>query len=120
MKKNEIVFLLVLAVLSGLLLLFFLLTNNASTKAIISIDNQEIATLDLNKNIIKTFTDGHVSLKVEVKNKSIRIIEIDCPNHLCVKQGFIQTTKEKIVCLPNKVIISIEGKNNEENLDGVQ
>lgn len=43
--------------------------------------------------------------EIEVRAGSIGIISADCPDKLCVHQGFADTGKLPIVCLPNKLII---------------
>lgn len=40
----------------------------------------------------------------EIKDKKVRIIDSPCPNKTCVDQGWTSP----IVCLPNKVIITIQ------------
>jgi len=40
----------------------------------------------------------------EIKNQAVRIIDSPCPNKNCVHQGWASP----LVCLPNKVIITIE------------
>lgn len=40
----------------------------------------------------------------EIKNHAVRIIDSPCPNKNCVHQGWASP----LVCLPNKVIITIE------------
>jgi hypothetical protein len=47
---------------------------------------------------------------VEVANGKIRMLEANCPEQICVKQGWIQEPGASIVCLPGKVIIHIDGK----------
>lgn len=42
--------------------------------------------------------------KFQIENEKIRIIDSTCPNKTCVHQGWGTT----LVCLPNKVIISVE------------
>ena len=39
----------------------------------------------------------------------IRVSEADCPDQICVHQGFISDGTTPIVCLPNKLIIQITG-----------
>ena len=39
----------------------------------------------------------------------IRVSEADCPDQICVHQGFISDGTTPIVCLPNKLIIQIIG-----------
>lgn len=38
-----------------------------------------------------------------------KIAEADCPDGLCVRQHAIQNQGESIICLPNKLVITIEG-----------
>lgn len=45
--------------------------------------------------------------EVEVRPGSIGIISADCPDRLCVHQGFISTSLLPITCLPNRVVIRI-------------
>ena len=60
-------------------------------------------------------------LKINLKQKSsiyrvdgkkagegkIRVIEENSPIHLCSKQGYIQNPHERIICLPNQVVIEL-------------
>jgi len=39
--------------------------------------------------------------------------EAHCPDKLCVNQGKIQKNAQSIVCLPNKIIVEIEGKKTD-------
>lgn len=38
-----------------------------------------------------------------------RITEADCPDGLCVRQHAIENQGESIICLPNKLVVTIEG-----------
>lgn len=49
-----------------------------------------------------------VSIFEYVKGKGVRMIASPCPDKICIKQGFIKRLGESIVCLPNRVIISLE------------
>lgn len=42
----------------------------------------------------------------EIKNGRVRIIDSPCPNKTCIAQGW----HNPLVCLPNKVMISVEGE----------
>lgn len=53
-----------------------------------------------------------------IKDGKADITEADCPDKVCVKQKPISKAGESLVCLPNKIIITVvEGEENE--LDGV-
>ncbi len=52
---------------------------------------------------------------VEVLDEQIRIKSETCKKHICSNRGFIRTKYERIVCLPNTFIISI----NDYSLDEI-
>lgn len=44
-----------------------------------------------------------------VEKGRIRVEEADCPDQICVDQGFISDGTVPIVCLPNHLVIEIAG-----------
>ena len=44
-----------------------------------------------------------------VEKGRIRVEEADCPDQICVDQGFISDGTVPIVCLPNRLVIEIAG-----------
>ncbi len=55
---------------------------------------------------------------VEVKDGRVRMIDSACPLKLCVKQGWIEKSGEKIICVPNRVVIELRGE-GEQQIDAV-
>lgn len=52
---------------------------------------------------------------VEIRPESVGVIEADCPDKLCKKQGFIRDGSEAIVCLPNRLIVEfVDGSGDSE------
>jgi hypothetical protein len=52
-----------------------------------------------------------------VKHGEIGVIYANCPDHVCIKTGFISGGIIPVVCLPNRLEIRIKGVINE--LDAV-
>lgn len=49
---------------------------------------------------------------LEVKNGKVRMLEMNrqiCPERICSETGWIDSSHEAIVCLPNKIIVTIQG-----------
>jgi hypothetical protein len=44
-----------------------------------------------------------------VEGKRIRMKEANCPDKICVRQGWIEKPGDSIVCIPGEIIIRIEG-----------
>ena len=49
----------------------------------------------------------------EIKDKKVRFLDSPCPNKSCISKGFSDT----VVCLPNKVIATTHGE--EEDIDAI-
>lgn len=45
---------------------------------------------------------------LKIRNGSADMTEADCPDKLCVNQKAISKNGESIICLPNKVVVTIE------------
>ena len=51
---------------------------------------------------------------IRVENGMVRIIEADCPDKVCVKDGSISEPGEILVCLPHKIVVEIKGESKGE------
>jgi hypothetical protein len=60
--------------------------------------------------------DGRGRNLISVEQGRIRVSEADCPDQICVDQGWISAGTVPIVCLPHRLMIQIVG--GEEGLDG--
>ena len=62
---------------------------------------------------------GEVTNLVQIENGEVYMKEADCPDHLCIRQGHIRSQNASIVCLPNRVVVSVEkaasGEMSKEN-----
>jgi hypothetical protein len=54
---------------------------------------------------------------VEIEGGKARMLSAQCPDKLCVHQGWISHKYNPIICLPQKIIISIEDAAGEEEVD---
>ena len=45
---------------------------------------------------------------VEIKGGKVSVTEASCKNQVCVRHGSISRSGESIVCLPNRLVVSIE------------
>ncbi|MBN1352496.1 NusG domain II-containing protein [candidate division KSB1 bacterium] len=54
---------------------------------------------------------------IQIQDGAVSVQTSDCPQKICVKSGAIQKCGQLIVCVPNKIIIKIEGEDNRRTLD---
>ncbi len=50
------------------------------------------------------------AIELRVAQGGIRVIRSECPEKICMKQGAISNKGQIIVCVPNKMIITIDGE----------
>lgn len=50
---------------------------------------------------------------VVIKDGCASVTEASCSNQVCVKHGSISRAGESIVCLPNRLVVSVEGGSQE-------
>ncbi|ACA45582.1 NusG domain II-containing protein [Clostridium botulinum] len=124
MKKGDkiviyiISILLALSVISIIFFKFFVKSENAV--AVIKQNGKIIEKVDLSKVKEKrqlkiNYNDrDHKGYNViEIDKGSIRFIDADCPDKVCIKSGVLKKPGETAACLPHKLIITIE-KNDKE------
>ena len=70
---------------------------------------EEIALEKVDEPYSFTLEDGSGSNTVQVEKGRIRISEADCPDQVCVNQGWISGGAVPIVCLPHRLMIEIVG-----------
>ncbi len=113
------------ALLSALLVLslasaFLVLRGKGGAAAAVYQDGKLLRTIDLSQ-VDEPYTfqvDGPAGANtVEVERGRIRVKHADCPDQVCVHQGWISTGVTPIVCLPNKLVIQLEG--GGDAIDGV-
>ena len=89
------------------LLLILNLTKKEGALAVVEIDGQVVAEYPLYKEGVYSLNGGTNVLVVEGGTAYLNYSS--CPDHTCENIGKIRYVGETIVCLPNKVTITIIG-----------
>ena len=113
--KNDIIFI-------GLLLLFCIAScvvvyKGAAVKGsrlTITVDGKTYGTYSLLEEQTITVAEGKNSIVIE--DGKAYMSHASCPDQLCVRQNRISFDKESIICLPNKVVLTISS-DKESNVD---
>ena len=117
-KKHRISIIVVasLLLLSLTALLIFSLTRvegaDVPTAAVeITVDGETVATYSL-------FDDGTYVLNggtnaIVIEGARVYMIHSDCPDHTCERTGKIKYVGQSIICLPNKLSVTIVGESED-------
>lgn len=112
MNKKKIIFdlILIFALLVIGVSVFIIIeaTRDAGAEAVVSVDGKEVSRYSLSEDGEFEINSGTNTLVI--KDGKAYVIHADCPDKLCVNQGKISRGGERIVCLPNRVMIEIIGE----------
>ena len=56
---------------------------------------------------------------VVVEDETIAILSADCPDKVCMEPGAIHKPGRSLICLPNKFLVEVHGKIDENELDAI-
>ena len=111
MKNHKRDLILIGILLLTALILFLLFKdkqrNEPDAVAVVTVDGTEIARYPLSQDGTFVLNEGSNTLVIE--NGEAWVSEANCPDKLCMGFGKISKNGEIIVCLPNRLIVMIEG-----------
>ncbi len=73
----------------------------------ITVDGKEYKTYSLLEEQTITIGEGETVNVIEIKGGKAYMTSASCPDQLCVNQNEIHYDKQSIICLPNKVVITV-------------
>lgn len=106
--RNDILLIAVLLIIAGALALFLWSTREAGGYVSVTMDGEKIMELPLDVDTQVTIGEGEHTNLLVIQNGTARITSASCPDLLCVHQGAIQYAGQSIVCLPNKLVVTVE------------
>ena len=109
--RTWIIILAAVAVLMTVLSVLILTSRAPGVTAQVVLDGEVIREIDLSRvrePYSFTVEDGSGGTNlVEVEPGRIRVSEANCPDKICVSQGWLSDQNVPIVCLPHRLIIRI-------------
>ncbi|MGE4317886.1 MAG: NusG domain II-containing protein [Deferribacterales bacterium] len=112
MKKNKSDLIFIALLLCGVL--FFMFRGHEGEKRLYLINNNIKTELTLQKDFLK-LDNGHVL--IETSEEGARFVESNCPNKICIKQGWVTKCGDTAVCVPKHLALVIECK--EQDYDAI-
>ncbi len=107
--KNDVLLIAVLLILGGGLALFLYATRQGGGTVRVQVDGAVVMELPLDQDTqVSLGEDGHVNTLV-VQDGTAQVTVATCPDQVCVRQGAVRYAGESIVCLPHRLVVTIEG-----------
>ncbi len=117
LSKADRILIAVTAIVGIISLWILFLFRTPGEKIQIFVDNKFAYQYDLKENGLHNISTSYGSLQLKIRDKSAWILSSTCPAKICKKMGKISKSNQSIVCLPNRVLICIQGKNEEKWID---
>ena len=57
--------------------------------------------------------------RIAINAGSARIVSSPCPNKICVRTGILSGNGDLAVCVPNQVLLRLDGRESPSDFDGV-
>ena len=112
-KKADIILFICLILIGGALSYLAFSGSSSGDLVVVKVNGEIYGKYSLTKDrTITVNRDGHMN-KITIKGGKVQVSKSNCKNQVCVKQGSISSTHQSIVCIPNRVVVSIEGKDGE-------
>ena len=107
--RNDVLLVAGLLILGGALALFLFITRQAGGYVSVRVDGELIMELPLGEDTRIVLGEGEHTNTLVIENGTARVVEASCPDQICVNQGAVRYAGESIVCLPHKLVVTVEG-----------
>ena len=113
MIRKADIFLAVILIILGLIVSYVFASGNGSGDTVrITAGGELYASYPLSEDrTVEISNDDHIN-KITIKDGTVSMVYSDCANQDCVLHSAISRTSESIVCLPNKVVVEIQGESS--------
>ena len=107
-----------LVLLSGILPWLARSSHRAESFSIY-VNGKKIAQIPAERDTVLSVNGALGKVVLEVKGGRIRVVRSNCPEKICIKTGYISSAGQSIACIPNRLIVVAEGKNQRGKYDAI-
>ena len=110
-KRNDIILIAAILALATLAALVLLLTRTQGDRVIVTVNGETYGSYSLSKDTemdIRTGESGKQLNRLIIKDGKAYVETATCPDGICASHKPISHDGESIICLPHKVVITVE------------
>ena len=118
-KKDLLLIVIILAIAAVGFTVNYYIQKKPAAQLEITVDGKVVELLDLNKDTEMTIDGWNGGTNHLIIQDGIAWVdEATCPDKVCIHQGKVTMNRQMIVCLPNRLVISVSGSDAPE-VDGI-
>ena len=109
LRRNDVIFIAALVAVIAIAGLCLYLFHSEGDTVTVSVDGKVIATYPLGQDLVQDIrTDKGGHNRLIIKDGKAWVEDASCPDGICAAHKPIHREGESIVCLPNKVVITVK------------
>lgn len=112
LTPGDKILIVVFLVLAGMSLIALNRLQQPGSMVIIEVAEKVLYQVNINEPQELTVTGPIGETMIKIDEGAAQVTQSDCPEKICIKTGKIRHEGEIIVCVPNRVVIRINGKRN--------
>lgn len=120
MKRNDFLLIFLTLCIMGAAAFFLYGFQHTGRYVVVTVDGKEVERISVEETYETLITSESGSNRLQMEHGVIKIAEADCPDKLCVHQRAIQREGESIICLPHKLVVTIEGDGRHDLGNGTE
>ena len=115
-NKADLILIIALSVLGACSLFVLRTANNEADhlSAVVTVSGEKFGEFSLDENRIIPVNTKYGSNVLAIEDGKIFMSESFCPNHDCENFGKIGSQGQMIICIPNRLVVTIEGSSEPE------
>ncbi len=109
--RNDVLLALCLLLVAGVCFGLFLLAREAGGHVVVWVDGEAVASYPLSVDrtvVLTTGADGTGRNTLVISGGVAYVTEASCPDGICMGHRAISYRGESIVCLPNRLVVTVE------------
>ena len=119
-RRNDIILIILLLAAASVALVYLFMFRSSGSCVRVTVDGKLYGIYSLSENItqdIKSDTSGTEYNRLVIYDGKAHIISASCPDGICVAHRPVFRNGESIVCLPNKVVVTVFSENSTDSPD---
>ena len=108
--RADVIVISVILLIALLFVVFTIVLRKPGSVAVVEINGAVAGEYSLSKDGIFVLNSGTNTLVIE--NGEAYLIDSDCPDHTCERTGKIRYVGQTIVCLPNRLSVTVKGNSD--------
>ena len=114
-RPGDIIITLVVAAVAVVLLLSALPGSTDNLVAVITVNGEEAERIELSADMQpKVVNLEDVGVTITAQGGEVAFTYSDCPDQTCVHTGWLSKAGDIAVCIPNEVVVKIEGVSDSD------